>query len=144
MRKINAFLIAGIIGVSVFGAHFGIQYGRAVWGNNDMWWTPKSMTLPLSKTHHNFELFVSGDLLQDHLDRNSLSATDAQGEHYDLVPEDIEVRLNNWQKVKSTMLHTAVWAAFMLGISVMSLIVGVIQFVSGNKTTANKSDAGDP
>ena len=138
MRKINGFLMIGIIGVAVFGAHFGIQYGRVVWGSNDIWWTPKSMALPLSETRHKFELFVSGDLLQDHLDRGSLSATDSQGERYDLVPEDIEVRLNNWQKIKSSMLHIAVWAAFMLGISVMSLIVGVKQFLSGNKTTANE------
>jgi len=143
MRKINGFLIAGIIGVSVFGAHFGIQYGRAIWGNNDMWWTPKSMALPLSKTRHNFEVFVSGNLLQNHLDNGSLSVTDSQGERYILVPEDIEVRLNNWQKVKSSMLHKAVWAAFTLGISLMCLIIGVKQFISGNKTIANKPDAGD-
>lgn len=143
MRKTNGFLIAGIIGVSVVGAHFGIQYGRAVWGNNDMWWTPKSMALPLSQTRNNFEVFVSGDLLQNHLDRKSLSATNPQGERYDLSPDDIEVRLNNWQKVKSSMLHTAVWAAFMLGVSVMSFVVGVKQFISENKTTANKPDAGD-
>ena len=143
MRKINGFLIAGIIGVSVFGAHFGIQYGRAIWGNNDIWWTPKSMALPLSKTRHNFEIYLHGDLLQNHLDSGSLSATDARGERYALASEDIKVRLNNWQKVKSSMLHTAVWAAFMLGISLMSLIIGVQQFISANKTTANKPDAGD-
>lgn len=142
MRKTNGFLIVGIIGVSVLGSHFGIEYGRAVWGNNNMWWTPKSMALPLFKTRKNFELFISGELLQDHLDRRSLSATDAKGERYDLVPDDIYVRLNNWQKVKSSMLHTAVWIAFMLGISVMSLIVGVKQFISEDKTTANKTDTG--
>lgn len=143
MQKINGFLIAGIIGVSVFGTHFGIQYGRVVWGNNDMWWTPRSMTLPLSEARHDFELLVCGDSLQDHLNRNSLSATDAQGERYDLAPKDIAVRLNNWQKVKSTMLHAAVWSAFMFGISLMSFIVGVRQFFSEDKTTANKPDTGD-
>jgi hypothetical protein len=102
MRRTNGFLIVGVIGVSVLGAHFGMQYGRAVWGNSDMWWTPKSMALPLSQTRSDFEIFVSGDLLQDHLDRRSLYATDSQGERYDLTPDDIEVRLNNWQKVKSS------------------------------------------
>ncbi|WDN89751.1 hypothetical protein BuS5_02719 [Desulfosarcina sp. BuS5] len=143
MRKINGFLIAGIIGVLVVGANFGIQYGRIAWGNKDMWWTPKSMALPLSTTRHNFELFVNGDLLQEHLDRGSLSATDEQGKRYELVPEDIKVRFNNWHKVKSAMLHTAVWEAFMLGISLMSLIVGIRQFISENKATANNGMQAD-
>lgn len=129
MLKINGFLIAGIIGVAVIGSHFGVQYGRAVWGSNDMWWTPKAMALTLSETRHNFELFVRGDLLQNHLKKGTLSAIDSQGESYRLVPEDIQVRLNNWYKVKSSMLHSAVLAAFLLGISVMSLVVGVKQLV---------------
>jgi len=114
-----------------------------VWGKGDMWWTPRSMALPLSETRNNFELLVSGDLLQDHLARGSLSAIDSQGERYRLASEDVEVRLNNWQKVKSSMLHSAVLSAFMLGFSLLSLIVGVRQFVSNGKTTEIKPDAGD-
>jgi hypothetical protein len=133
MHKINGFLITGIIGVAVIGSHFGVQYGRAVWGSNDRWWTPKSMALTLSETRHNFELFVRGELLQNHLKKGTLSAIDSQGESYRLVPEDIQVRLNNWHKVKSSMLHSAVLAAFLLGISVMSLAVGVIQLVVEKK-----------
>ena len=141
MRKINGWLLIGIIGIAVFGSHLAIQYGQAVWGNSDMWWTPRSMALPLSETRQNFELFVRGELLQRHLDRGSLSAIDSQAGRYSFVPEDVEVRLYNWQKVKSSMLHIAVLAAFMLGISVMSLIVGIIQFVAKNKATANKANA---
>ena len=136
MHKMNGLLIAGIIGLSVFGAQFGIQYGRVLWGNKDIYWTPKSMALPLSETQHNFEVFVSGDLLQNHLNRKSLSATDPQGERYQLRAEDIVVRLNNWQKVKSTILHTAIWLAFMLGMSLMCLLVGIKQFTSANKVDA--------
>ena len=143
MRKLNGYLITGIIGMAVIGSHFGVQYGRAVWGNNDMWWTPKPMALTLSETRHNFELFVRGDLLQNHLRKGTLSAIDSQGESYRIVPEDIQVRLNNWYKVKSSMLHSAVLAAVLLGISVMSLVVGLKQLVAENKKTVSKSDTGD-
>ncbi len=143
MRKINGLFIAGIIGVFVIGSHVGVQYGRAVWGNSDMWWTPKSMALPLSETRKNFELFVRGDLLQNHLKKGTLSAIDSQGESYRLAPEDIQVRLNNWYKVKSSMLHSAVLAAFLLGISVMSLAFGVKQLVAERKKAANKPDTDD-
>jgi hypothetical protein len=96
------------------------------------------MALSLSETRHNFELFVREDLLQNHLEKGTLSAIDSQGESYRLVPEDIQVRLNNWYKVKSSRLHPAVLAAFLSGMSVMALFVGVIQLVAEKKKTENK------
>jgi hypothetical protein len=143
MRKLNPWLIIGIIGVSVFGSQFGIHYGRAVWGRSDIWWTPKSMALPFNDTRRQFEIFLNDELLQNHLERGSLSATDLKGQPYHVVSDDITVRLNNWHKIKASRLHSAVFMALLLGISLMSLIVGMTQFFAGNKDNAKYLNAGD-
>jgi hypothetical protein len=124
-KRVNSLLIIGITGTIVLGFHFGVQYGRATWGNHTIWWTPKAMAVSLDETRQYFELFLSNELLQDHLKRRSLSATERNGKTYQVVPEDIKVRLNNWYKVKASFLNAAVFSAFVLGVSVTCLILGL-------------------
>ncbi len=135
--KINAWLIFGIIGISLFGSQFGIYYYRAVWGNAEIWWTPKTMALPINDTKNDFELFLNDELLQDHLKRGSLSATDRNGQPMPVVSDDIVVRLNNWHKTKVSFLHTAVYMALLLGASLMSQVIGIVQMLV--EKNANKS-----
>lgn len=139
MRKINAWLIIGIIGVCVFGSHFGIQYGRAMLGRKDIWWTPKTMALPLEQTRQKFELFVNDELLQNRIKQGTLLVINQEGKTSPVVSDYVKVRVNNWDKTRASFLHTTIFTALLLGISLMSLIVGVIQYF-GNK---NKPDAGD-
>ena len=126
-RRMNALLIIGITGFFVLGSHFGVQYWRAMWGNDSIWWTPKAMAVSLDETRRYFQMFISGESLQSHLKRTSLTATQRNGEAYRVVPEDIKVRLNNWYKVKASLLHGAVFSAFMLGVSVTCLVLGLAQ-----------------
>lgn len=140
--KYYAWLLVGIIGVSFFGSQFGVYYGRAVWGNHDIWWTPRIMALPLDDTKKEFEIFVDGKLLQDRLEQGSLSVTDLTGESRRLMSNDIEVRLNNWHKTKASLLHSAVFMALLLGASLMSLVVGVTQLIVSKKDTSKKNPAG--
>jgi len=138
MRKMNGWLLIGFIGIAVFGSHFGIQYGRALWSSSAKWWTPKSMALPLDSTRQDFNLFINGIMLQDYIERGSLYTRDTQGELLRVTPDDIEVRLNNWNKVRFSWLHFAVFFAFVLGISLMCFIVGVIQLFMRTEKTRNK------
>ena len=101
MTKFNAWLLIGIIGISLFGSQFGIRYGRAVWGDPYIWWTPKTMALALNDTRQDFEIFLNDELLQNHLERGSLSAADLKGQSSRVVSDDITVRLNNWHKSKA-------------------------------------------
>lgn len=131
--KINALLLIGIIGTSVFCAHFGINYGRAVWGNSEIWWTPRSLALPLEETSHEFRLFIRGANLQDILEHGSLRALDSEGNSYQVTYEDITIRLNNWPEVKATFLHSAVFSGIMLGISITCLILGLSSFIRSRR-----------
>jgi hypothetical protein len=132
-KKINALLIIGIIGTSVFGAHFGVQYGRAVWGNRDIWWTPMSMALPLEDTSRNFRLFIGGEPLLEHVERGTLTAVDANGQTYSVSSDDIRVRLNNWPEVKADFLHSAIFSGILLGISLSCLILGLAELIRSRK-----------
>ncbi len=132
--KINALFIIGIIGISVFGSHFGVQYGRAVWGNKDIWWTPMSMALPIEETVQDFQIFIGGNLLQEHLEQRSLTVRDANSRTYQVVSEDIKVRLNNWHEVKTDFLHSAVFSGILLGISLACLILGLAEFIRNRRS----------
>jgi hypothetical protein len=138
MHKLNVWLLIGIIGVSLFGSYFGIYYGRAVGGSTDIWWTPKALALPLNDTRNEFEIFLKDELLQDHLERGSLLTTDLNGQSSRVVSNDIVVRLNNWHKTRASLLHSAVFTALLLGVSLMSLVVGVTARIAGNRDTANQ------
>ncbi len=127
--KILFLLIAGIIGTSVFGAHFGVKYGQAMWGNKDMWWTPRSMALSLGETRGVFRMFLSGRPLAEQIEEGALFAVSGEGDLYKVAPADIAVRLNNWQKVKAGMLEGAVVTALFLGASVTLLLTGGIRLV---------------
>ena len=124
-KKIDPLLFIGIIGTCVIGSHFAAHIGRATWGNRDIWWTPRAMQLSLDEARDRFEVLLSGELLQDHIDRGSLSATDKNGERYRVVPEDVGVRLNNWQTAKASFLNAAVFSGFALGVSVACLAIGL-------------------
>jgi len=132
--RINALLLIGIIGVSVFASHFALSYGRAVLGDRDMWWTPRSMAMPLPETRDDLHLFLDGEPLRDHLRRGALTARDPQGRSYRVVAEDIAVRLNNWHEVKASFLHAAVYSALLLGASAACLVLGLIQAFRGDRT----------
>ncbi len=48
-----------------------------------------------------------------------------------VVSDGIMVRLNNWHKTKASFLHTAVYMALLLGASLMSLVIGIVQMLVG-------------
>jgi hypothetical protein len=127
MRK--ALLLIGIIGTAVFLSHFGVSYGRAMWGSRDMWWTPRSLALPLDDSRDEFRVFVLGEPLSDHVERGSLTVIDEGGEPHVIGPADVRVRLNNWDATRASLLHSAVYAAFMLGASATCLALGLAQFL---------------
>ncbi|RPH51706.1 MAG: hypothetical protein EHM85_05725 [Desulfobacteraceae bacterium] len=129
-KKINALLLIGIIGTTTAGFQFAAKYGQVMWGNKDIWWTPMSLALPLHKTTQEFQIFINGELLHDHLDHGSLAATDKAGQSHRVVSDDIKIRLNNWYKTEASLLHSAVFAAFLLGSSLTFLILGIAQLAA--------------
>jgi len=126
-RRLNPLLLAGLIGTAVSGSIFAEQYGAAVWGNQNIWWTPLELALPLAVTVGEFELYIGGELMQRQVERGALAVKDEQGAMRPVAPAEIRIRLNNWQKIRAERLHGAVFAALSLGISLACLGLGVAQ-----------------
>ena len=124
------FLLIGMIGIFTSGSQFAAKYIEAMWGDKDIWWTPMSLALPLSDTAQEFKIFVSGEPLQNHIQRGTLNATDKTGRPYRIVADDVKVRLNNWNKTRASRFHHAVYLALMLGSSVTFFAIGIAQLIS--------------
>jgi hypothetical protein len=141
-RKINSVLLAGIIGTAVSGSMFAEQYGAAVWGNQNIWWTPLELALPLAATADEFELRIGGELLQRQLERGALAVKDEKKDAMCPVAlAEIRIRLNNWQKIRAERLHGAVFAALSLGISLSCLALGLVRLLR-EKDAAQSQEAG--
>ena len=57
--KINPLLLIGVIGVFTVGTPFAINMYRAFGGNQDIYWTARTMPLTIDKTKNSFELFIN-------------------------------------------------------------------------------------
>jgi hypothetical protein len=134
MRKsVNPLFLIGLLGTIVIGSQFAVQYGRALWGDRDIWWTPKAMALSLDETKRAFELYVCGIPLRAHLARGSLTAAEVGGKPHRVAPGDVTVRLNNWHKIQASLFHGAIPSAFLLGASITCLAAGLVQWRARRK-----------
>jgi hypothetical protein len=128
-RRLSPLLLAGLIGTAVSGSIFAEQYGAAVWGDQNIWWTPLELALPLAVAAGEFELYLGGELLQRQVEQGALAVKNEQGAMRPVAPAEIKIRLNNWQKIRAERLHGAVFAALSLGISLACLGLGLVQLL---------------
>jgi hypothetical protein len=128
--RLNALLLIGIIGTFTVGATFAINVYRAFWGNQNIYWTARTMPLTIGETKNSFELFINKKSLHDHLSDGTLQAVLENGDQRSLVPSDITVRINNWHKVKASILAHSLLPCFLFSASFTMLIMGIIQLFS--------------
>ena len=131
----NPFLLIGMIGIFTCGSQFAAKYSQAVWGNRDIWWTPISMALPLEETKNEFAIYLNGETLQRHIAQGTLSATTDAGQSSRLESGGIKVRINNWYKIKASLLHGSVYFALALGSCATFFGIGVAQWLAQRKET---------
>jgi hypothetical protein len=126
-RRINPLLWIGLIGTLTIGSSFIVDVSRVFWGDHSIWWTPQAMRLAVEETKDNFELYIGGKPLQKHLSDATLSSVDKNGKQYTIVSKDITVRLNNWDKIKASILTHTTMSGFAFGVAITLLVVGLIQ-----------------
>lgn len=134
VKSMNPLLLAGLIGFFSIGSSFFIDLYRAFYAPQNIYWTHQSVKLPLERADNTFQLFIGGKLLQKRLAEQTLLAVDENGVPYALFPEDITVRLNHWEKVKSAILAKTAFTGFALGITLTLLITGLIQTILRKNT----------
>jgi len=128
--RMNALLLIGLIGTFTNGTYFLTQIARAYWGDRNMWWTPAKMAIPFEDTGDKFEIFIRGKLLRGYLADTALYVKSGEAYEDPVSSEDLKVRLNNWYRVKSSILSNAILGAFLLGVSLACLTVGLIRILS--------------
>ncbi len=132
-KRINALLWIGLTGMLIIGTSFVADVYRAFWGDDTIWWTHQEMLLPLEKTRDSFELYIGGKLLQKHLSERTLLSVDRHGNHHPLVSEDVTVRLNNWDKIKSSILTTTTMTGFGFGVATTLFVIGLAAYFASAK-----------
>lgn len=132
-KRINPLLWIGVIGMLTIGTSFFIDVYRAFWGEDRIWWTPQAMRLPIEETRNHFELYIAGESLRKHLSEGTLFSVGKKGEQYRIVSKDISVRLNNWDKIKASILTNTTMSGFASGVSITLFGIGLIQVLAQKK-----------
>jgi hypothetical protein len=127
IKSINPLLLIGLVGFFTIGSSFFVDTYRAFYGEKDIYWTHQSMKMPIEETKNDFQMFIGGKLLQNHLSEKTLFVSDKNRTYYPVDSKDIAIRLNNWNKVKASILTKATFASFAFGITLTLLITGLIQ-----------------
>jgi hypothetical protein len=140
--RINPLVFMGIIGLFTIGTSFGLQLYRAYGTERDIWWTAVTMPLSVEETEDDFRLSIAGKPLREHLAEGSLFALDSEGEEYRVVSEDVKVRVNNWNKVKSSILESAVATGVALGAVITVLVIGLVEVYRKRKRPPDPGGSG--
>jgi hypothetical protein len=71
----------------------------------DIWWTPRTMMVPLGESQDRVEIDVRGQALPELLRAGALRLSDASGSTV-LAPTDVSLRFNNRDRVRAAQLPT--------------------------------------
>jgi len=140
-NKFNALILIGMIGIFTGGSSFAVQIYRAFLGNRDIWWTATTMPLGIDDTKGAFELSIDTKSIHQHLVDGSLFTLREDAYHKPIASTDIAVRLNNWDKVQSSLLAHALLPCFLFSASFIMLIIGVVQILSRKRQQGVKTDS---
>jgi hypothetical protein len=88
----------------------------------DIWWTPAPMALSLSESQDRVEIYVRGKPVAAVLEARQLSVTD-EGRSIALSPQDVRLRLNNWDRVRVGRLPLLLLYAAAIGAGVLLVLL---------------------
>ncbi len=126
--KLNPMLLIGLIGLFTVGINVGITLARIYAGNENIWWTPHKLALPLEDAQSSFVVLVREVPMKLFLDSGQLAVRAADGECQVLQPGDVRVRLNNWQKTRAQLMQGALISCFALGMILIFLLWGIVEY----------------
>lgn len=143
MRYISPLLFfVGTIGVVTLGSNLYADLMQVFYGEQGIYWTHKDTPLSLEKTGENFQIFIGGKPLQDHLDEKTFFAADGELVPYPVASKDVTVRVNNWPAVKARILTKTTFTGFAFGINLTLMIVGLVQTCLQRKKKAGNRPRG--
>jgi hypothetical protein len=124
----NGLWITGIIILFVFGSNWVILALQ----RNDIWWTPATMKLSLEESSDRVLIFVQNEDMRNLVADGKLLIRN-DGEDVVLKPEDVGLRLNNWDHVRASQVWQFAMNASMTTLGIVLLILGLAPMIGSRK-----------
>ena len=141
-RQFNPLLLMGFLGTVVMGGSFVLGVYKAYWGNQDIWWTHQDMRLSLEDTRNAFEVSLLGEPLQRLLTEGRVLAVDQTGQQRVLHAVDVQARLNNWERVRGSILAGTTFTGLFAGMALAVLVIGWRRYLADRHGPAETDVAG--
>jgi hypothetical protein len=100
---------------------------------DDIWWTPRAMTIPLEAAQHRVRVYVRGSELEDLVAKRQLLLQDHQGTRV-VTRTDVGLRFNNWDRVRAQRIPDMLVSAITAGAAGALLMVGLILTLAGRRS----------
>ena len=95
---------------------------REIAQRDDIWWTPKQLAVSLAESQDRVEIYIRGKPLGALLTAGQLRMADGAGSD-GVVPADVGLRFNNWDRVRADRLPMLLAYAAAIGAGVVLLIL---------------------
>lgn len=102
---------------------------------SDIWWTPKTLSVPLADASDRVEVYVRDTPLQEQIGAGRIQLVTDTGASM-VVGSDVRLRFNNWDRVRLQRLPILIGAAFCAGASSILLLLGILGRLSGKQGSA--------
>jgi hypothetical protein len=95
---------------------------------DDIWWTPRGMTIPMEAGHHRVTVYLRGKELDDLVAKRQLLLQDETGTRA-VARTDVGLRFNNWDRVRAEKIPGLLIAAATMGAAAALLLVGLVTLI---------------
>jgi len=95
---------------------------REVSRRRDIWWTPRTMLIPLAESTDRVEIYARGQPLTTLLQAGQVRVAEG-GSVRVLTTGEISLRFNNWERVRAEGLPVLVASAAGCGVAVVMLLL---------------------
>lgn len=117
------YLLIGLTAVFLFTS--GARLYQFFHQRDDIWWTPRGMTIPLEAAHHRVTVYLRGKELDDLIARRQVLLQDQAGTSA-VSRMDVGLRFNNWDRVRAEKIPGLLIAAATVGAAAALLLVGLV------------------
>jgi hypothetical protein len=88
----------------------------------DIWWTPHTMLVPLARSQDRVEIYLRGKPLRTLIQTGQSRLTDERGSSV-VMPNEVGLRFNNWDRVRAEHLPTSLGSAAAGGAMILLFIL---------------------
>jgi hypothetical protein len=90
-----------------------------------IWWTPKTLALPLADTSDRVEVYVRDIGLAEHVRAGRLQVLGDTGAR-PVTESDVRLRFNNWDRIRAARIPSLLSAGIVLGAAGVVFLLGLL------------------